>query len=348
MKSDSRYIDATKEYGPGSDFWRATSGATGLLAGILGGNVEAGVAAGAAPYVAKLVKDATAKTGAGEAARIALHGIVSAALAEVQGGNTLGAAAGGMASAALVGESLSKAFYGKDVKDLDADQRTFISNLATAVGAAAGGSVGGDTFSASSGANAARVEVENNALSGCTPMTCTIGVDVMHGGGSAIGNSGGGAAGGAAGAGIGAIIAGMFGGDEKQDQPNAGKDLSDADKAELGGTGSGTPGGWGPEDEENARNNDHQSITVEDLTSSSSKGQETTGRSKLFERTGGSDAANKEFDALAPSDIKDIPSGRVGKLPDGRTVIVRERSTDGRPTLEIQSGKNRIKFRYDE
>lgn len=345
LKSDSRYIDAAKEYGPGSDFWRATSGATGLIAGILGGNVEAGVAAGAAPYVAKLVKDAS---GDNEAARIALHGIVSAALAEVQGGNTLGAAAGGMASAALVGDTLSKAFYGKDVKALDADQRTFISNLATAVGAAAGGSVGGDTFSASSGANAARVEVENNALSGCTPMTCTIGVDVMHGGGSAIGNSGGGAAGGAAGAGIGAIIAGMFGGDEKQDQPNAGKDLSDADKAELGGTGSGTPGGWGPEDEENARNNDHQSITVEDLTSSSSKGQETTGRSKLFERTGGSDAANKEFDALAPSDIKDIPSGRVGKLPDGRTVIVRERSTDGRPTLEIQSGKNRIKFRYDE
>ncbi|MDK9362269.1 MULTISPECIES: VENN motif pre-toxin domain-containing protein [Lelliottia] len=48
----------------------------------------------------------------------------------------------------------------KDVKDLDANQRTFISNLATA-----GGSVGGDTFSASSGANAARVEVENNYLS---------------------------------------------------------------------------------------------------------------------------------------------------------------------------------------
>ncbi|MDK9357359.1 VENN motif pre-toxin domain-containing protein [Lelliottia sp. V106_10] len=43
---------------------------------------------------------------------------------------------------------------------MDANQRTFISNLATA-----GGSVGGDTFSASSGANAARVEVENNYLS---------------------------------------------------------------------------------------------------------------------------------------------------------------------------------------
>ena len=58
MKNDSRYINADKEYGPGSDFWRATSGATGLIAGILGGNIQGGVAAGAAPYMAKLVKDA--------------------------------------------------------------------------------------------------------------------------------------------------------------------------------------------------------------------------------------------------------------------------------------------------
>ncbi|EHX1051996.1 hypothetical protein DSM92_23375 [Salmonella enterica subsp. enterica] len=130
--------------------------------------------------------------------------------------------------------------------------------------------------------------------------------------------------------------------------PNAGKNLTDEEKSEFGGSSSGAPGGWGPEDEENARNSEKQNITVEDLTSTSSKGNETTGRSKLFERTGGSNAANKEFDALSPSEIKDIPGGRVGKLPDGRTVIVRERSTDGRPTLEIQSGKNRIKFRYDE
>lgn len=41
---------------------------------------------------------------------------------------------------------------------------------------------------------------------------------------------------------------------EKQDQPNIGKDLTDAEKAELGGSGSGTPGGWEPQDEENARN----------------------------------------------------------------------------------------------
>ena len=39
-------------------------------------------------------------------------------------------------------------------------------------------------------------------------------------------------------------------------KPNVAKDLTDEDKAELGGAGSGTPGGHGPEDEENARKND--------------------------------------------------------------------------------------------
>ncbi|WP_413721680.1 hypothetical protein [Sodalis sp. RH23] len=134
-------------------------------------------------------------------------------------------------------------------------------------------------------------------------------------------------------------------------KPNLGKDIAkaaDAQKAELGGVGSGTPGGWGPEDEEKARNNDRKVITVEELRSTSSRGQETLGRSKLFERAGGKNAANKEFDALAPDNVKQIPGGRVGSLSDGRTVIIRERSTDGRPTLEIQSGRNRIKFRYEE
>ncbi len=40
----------------------------------------------------------------------------------------------------------------------------------------------------------------------------------------------------------------------ESDTPNIGKDLSDADKAELGGTGPGTPGGWGQEDK--ARNSE--------------------------------------------------------------------------------------------
>ncbi|AVX36790.1 VENN motif pre-toxin domain-containing protein [Yersinia massiliensis] len=124
-------------------------------------------------------------------------------------------------------------------------------------------------------------------------------------------------------------IQAMMGQGENGPNPNIGKDLTDEQKKELGGSGAGTPGGWGPQDEESARNKEQQSITVEDLTSTSSKGNETTGRSKLFERTGGSSIANKEFDALSPTDIKNILGGRVGKLPDRRTVIVRECSTNG-------------------
>ncbi|MBS9427761.1 hypothetical protein [Photorhabdus akhurstii] len=42
-----------------------------------------------------------------------------------------------------------------------------------------------------------------------------------------------------------------------ENQPNISKDLTDSEKAELGGSGTGTPGGHDPEDEQNARNNNH-------------------------------------------------------------------------------------------
>lgn len=34
-------------------------------------------------------------------------------------------------------------------------------------------------------------------------------------------------------------------GDEKQNQPNIGKELTEKEKLDLGGTGSGIPGDWG-------------------------------------------------------------------------------------------------------
>ncbi|NIG77547.1 VENN motif pre-toxin domain-containing protein [Klebsiella sp. Ap-873] len=74
-------------------------------------------------------------------------------------------------SSAVMGDGLAMAFYGKKAEALKGKERDFISNLATAIGAVAGGSVGGDTFSAASGANAARVEVENNGM-GCSVKTC--------------------------------------------------------------------------------------------------------------------------------------------------------------------------------
>jgi len=76
-------------------------------------------------------------------------------------------------------------------------------------------------------------------------------------------------------------------------------------------------------------------------------GRETSGRTTQWEKPGGMPDANRDFDQLNPSNVRDLPNGgRVGTLPDGRTVVVRPTSTDGRPTVEIQDGKNRDKVRY--
>lgn len=65
---------------------------------------------------------------------------------------------------------------------------------------------------------------------------------------------------------------------------------------------------------------------------------------------GGFDKANGDFDALGLSGVSDKGNGvRVGTLPDGRTVVVRPDSDNGRgpPTIDIQRGDGtRIKIRY--
>lgn len=64
-------------------------------------------------------------------------------------------------------------------------------------------------------------------------------------------------------------------------------------------------------------------------------------------RNGGFHQANKEFDSLNLQNIRDISVGRVGELRDGTNVIVRFRSSDGRPTLEIQYPSKKIEIRYN-
>ncbi|OCG19531.1 hypothetical protein A9G11_09925 [Gilliamella sp. wkB108] len=95
-------------------------------------------------------------------------------------------------------------------------------------------------------------------------------------------------------------------------------------------------------------------LTIDKMIETSTEGRKTSGRSIPYERFGGSSQANFDFDSLKPTNIKNIDGGRMGTLPDGRTIIVRTKSTDGRPTLEIQkkseSGKvtSATKFRYDK
>ncbi|HZH15385.1 MAG TPA: RHS repeat-associated core domain-containing protein [Archangium sp.] len=89
------------------------------------------------------------------------------------------------------------------------------------------------------------------------------------------------------------------------------------------------------------------SKSLDDILADATPGRETKGRTIQWEIPGGAENANADFDALRPTGVKDIPNGgRIGYLNDGRTVIVRPDSSDGRPTLEIQDGKKRIKIRY--
>lgn len=94
----------------------------------------------------------------------------------------------------------------------------------------------------------------------------------------------------------------------------------------------------------NQGNSESDSSTLDDILNGATPGEQTKGRTKQYDKEGGFDQANKDFDNLGPSDIHTYPNGtRVGTLPDGRKVNVRPKST---PTVEVQSGKNKIKIRY--
>ena len=169
IEQSAAYKDVDKEYGVGSDFWRNGTALTGLLAGVLGGNVTGGMAAGAAPYVAGLIKDVA---DGHPAARIALHTLASAVLVKAQRGNSAAGAAGGFIAASS-SEALAQAFYGKSADKLSPDEKTVIVNLVAALGAAGGSVAAGSSQGIGSGANAARVEVENNFLGTGSPQRYT-------------------------------------------------------------------------------------------------------------------------------------------------------------------------------
>lgn len=58
--------------------------------------------------------------------------------------------------------------------------------------------------------------------------------------------------------------------------------------------------------------------------------------------------AEKDFASLGPQNVQSKTNGtKVGTLSDGSTINVRNKSTDGRPTLEVARPNGiKIKFRY--
>ena len=93
------------------------------------------------------------------------------------------------------------------------------------------------------------------------------------------------------------------------------------------------------------------SKTVDDLLKGLDETTNGKGVARNFESTGGYDRTLKEFDALNPSNIKDIQTkygpGKVGTLSDGTKVVARQGSTTGGPTLEIKVLNSKVyKIRY--
>ncbi|XJQ54611.1 VENN motif pre-toxin domain-containing protein [Edwardsiella ictaluri] len=255
---------------------------------------------------------------------------MAAALTELgggHGGDGLKAGAAGAVTASLAGPRLVRALYGKeDMDGLSPDEKRLVSNLVSVIGGIAGYTAGDtDIAMAAIGANAARVEVENNSLSlvarGCAvaaPCRTKVAEQLLEIGAKA-------GIAGLAGAAIKDVVdrmtsdeldhlvtLEMMGNNEitgkylsslqdkygsgSESAPNMGKNLTDAEKAELGGAGSGTPGGWGPQDEENGRNKQTQSgnfddkFKKEDLTSSANQpinNQELSAAARAWEKHAG-------------------------------------------------------------
>lgn len=93
---------------------------------------------------------------------------------------------------------------------------------------------------------------------------------------------------------------------------------------------------------------------IEAILKGASNGDKTKGKSKNFDKLGGMDEANDDFDsAVDPDTIESITDskggeGRRGTVNDGsgRKINVRPNSTDGRPSIEVTNGKRKTKIRY--
>jgi hypothetical protein len=109
-----------------------------------------------------------------------------------------------------------------------------------------------------------------------------------------------------------------------------------------------------PNGDSGGDDDDEQSKVLDGIVNDSTPGRATKGPTVQRVRNGGGgfNRANQDFNALRPSNVRDIQTrygaGRTGTLRDGRTVTVRPGSTDGRATLEVRKPSGRgIEIRFD-
>ncbi|MCU6285025.1 VENN motif pre-toxin domain-containing protein, partial [Enterobacter cloacae] len=282
LKETPEYRTEQAKYGTGSDLQRGIQAATAALQGLAGGDLTAALAGASAPELANYIGHGMGIDD-NTAAKAIAHAILGGTVAALQGNNAAAGAAGAVTGELAANVIMASLYPGRTAGDLSETEKQTISTLATISAGMAGGIAGDSTASAAAGAQAGKSAAESNSLAlvarGCAvaaPCRTKVAEQLLE-----IGVK----------AGITGAVAKtladkltadeldhlvtleMMGNDEitskylssLQDKygsgsasnPNIGKDLTDGEKAELGGAGSGTPGGWEPQDEENSRNSEN-------------------------------------------------------------------------------------------
>lgn len=266
LRETGAYKTTTAKYGTGSDLQRGIQAATAALQGLAGSDLKAALAGASAPELAYRIGHGMGIDN-NTAAKTIAHAILGGAVAALQG-NSAAVGAAGAATGELAAKAIAGMLY-PDVKDLSTlseEQKQTVSALATISAGMAGGLAGDSTGSAVAGGQGGKNAAENNSLAlvarGCAvaaPCRTKVAEQLLE-----IGVK----------AGITGAVAKtladkltadeldhlvtleMMGNDEitskylssLQDKygfgsasnPNIGKDLTDGEKAELGGAGSGT------------------------------------------------------------------------------------------------------------
>ena len=268
LRDTPEYKKEQEKYGTGSDMQRGIQAATAALQGLVGGNMAGALAGASAPELANIIGH-HAGIDDNTAAKAIAHAILGGVTAALQG-NSAAAGAIGAGTGEVIASAIAKSLHpGVDPSKLTEDQKQTVSTLATLSAGMAGGIASGDVAGAAAGAGAGKNVVENNALSlvarGCAvaaPCRTKVAEQLLE-----IGAKAGMA--GLAGAAVKdmadrmtsdelehLITLQMMGNDEittkylsslhdkygsgAASNPNIGKELTDAEKVELGGSGSGT------------------------------------------------------------------------------------------------------------
>ena len=278
--------------GTGQSTQRAITAATAAIQALAGGDIKAAIAGGAAPYIANAIANAIPEKDL--KGRVLAHAVVNAALAAASGRDAASAAAG-----AAVGELAGKIAvdgFGKQVSELSEEEKQAVSALATLASGLAGGLVGDSSANAVAAAQAGKTTVENNTLGIAPPVPVSPGDQVTKNANDKIALA----------------VDDLFDAVDKATQcsfgracssddsdqglkPNVAGNMTDDEKAEYGGAGSGSP--TPPE-------NDHEK-------------QESKPVNKLNQKQ---ESAIKEIDNTIKNDLKDHDITGTLKDMDGNPV----------------------------